>query len=116
VIRRRFNRIEILQNSKGEGVVDATEVKDMVRNYFQTLFTGEDSMIACATVHWGQFPNLTEEKHQMLAELFTIGDVFKALKAIALLKAPGPDDFHAYFFQRFWGLVGLWELQSVSQW
>ena len=44
---------------------------------------------------------------------FTKAEVIKALKAMHPSKAPGPDGFHAAFFQRYWHVVGEDVAQSV---
>jgi len=43
---------------------------------------------------------------QTLEAPFTPQDVLSALKEMSPCKAPGPDDFHAFFFQHYWHIVG----------
>ncbi|KAL5846753.1 hypothetical protein ACOSQ3_010277 [Xanthoceras sorbifolium] len=45
--------------------------------------------------------------NSMLEARFTAEEVRVALKQMAPLKTPGPDDLLALFYQRFWGIVGL---------
>ena len=37
----------------------------------------------------------------------------EALKTMLALKAPGPDGFHAYFFQQYWNLAGKHVCEAV---
>lgn len=92
----------MLQNGEGDWVADAEILKGVVRDHFQHLFTETDTG---EVVTWGHFPQLTADQLQALLEPFIAGDVHKALKAMAPLKSPGPDCFHAYFFQKYWALV-----------
>ena len=48
---------------------------------------------------------LTIEQKKELFESFTSQDVITTLKAMAALKYPGPDGYHAYFFQQYWMLA-----------
>jgi len=43
IIHRKFNHIEILQNDGDQWFIDSNEVRSMVRNFFQGLYTEEQT-------------------------------------------------------------------------
>uniref|UniRef100_A0A2N9G6K5 Reverse transcriptase domain-containing protein n=1 Tax=Fagus sylvatica TaxID=28930 RepID=A0A2N9G6K5_FAGSY len=51
-------------------------------------------------------PMVTAEMNRSLIKEFTSAEVFKALKQMAPLKAPGPDGLPPVFFQKYWHLIG----------
>jgi len=107
VIRQKFNLIEVLQNDDGEWVTDPDEVRSMVWNFFQGLYTEEQTQNV-AQEPWGvSFSRLTAEQQEGLATPFTSREVLAALKSMAALKAPGPNSYHAYFFKQYWAIAGI---------
>lgn len=78
----------------------------MVREFFLALYTAEQHQDADQELPWESFPTLMTEQIQELSQPFTTRSVFDAFKTMAALKAPGPDGYHAYFFQCYWALVG----------
>jgi len=98
IIRRWLNRIEAFQNPEGEWVTDTDLLKTMVRSYVETLYVELDLAADCTEIPWGLFPRLSADQVQDMLKPFTAGDVLRALKAMAPLKAPRPYGYHAYFF------------------
>ena len=113
ITRRRFNKIEALKNSKDEWCYDAAQVQGIVVDSFKKLFTdiiGGDSRTQALP---GMVPSSTEDKQQKLSADFSSHGVSTALRSMGSLKAPGPDGFHALFFQRNWNLVGEVVCQTI---
>lgn len=52
------------------------------------------------------FLKLTAEQQEGFSASFTSHEALTALKSMATLKAPGPDGYHAYFFQQYWTIAG----------
>ncbi|KAA3472035.1 reverse transcriptase [Gossypium australe] len=100
LVRRRRNKIEGIQNTLGTWITDPETLKQMTMEYFQKLFTPESDI--CLNHIRGAFPELTEQEKRDLRREFTIEDIRTALFQMHPNKAPGPDGFHALFFQRFW--------------
>ncbi|KAA3475771.1 reverse transcriptase like protein [Gossypium australe] len=87
----------------GAWITELKDLKNMVVDYFQKLFTPEREMRP-NTIRGG-FPELLEREKEALSRDFTIEDIRSALFQMHPNKAPGPDGFHALFFQRFWDTV-----------
>ncbi|KAA3472427.1 reverse transcriptase [Gossypium australe] len=75
----------------------------MAVDYFQKLFTPEREMSSHKIR--GGFSVLLEYEKGALSRDFTIEDIRSALFQMHPNKAPGPDGFHALFFQKFWKTV-----------
>ncbi|KAA3482794.1 Retrovirus-related Pol polyprotein LINE-1 [Gossypium australe] len=103
LVRRRRNKIEGLKNEMGAWITEPKDLKKMAVDYFQKLFTPEREMRP-NTIR-GDFPELLEHEKEALSRDFTIEDIRSALFQMHPNKAPGPDRFHALFFQRFWDTV-----------
>ena len=56
---------------------------------------------------------VTAEMNASLTSEFTALEVEVALKQMAPLKAPGPDDMPPLFYQSYWSLLGNDVTQSV---
>ena len=106
IVRRRINRIEALRDSDNFWQHDPEMIQGMVTDYFRQLFSEEANNLPGEPLRTMGFPPLSAHWSQDLARPFTPEDVRLALKGMHPFKAPGPDGFHAVFFQRFWHLVG----------
>ncbi|KAJ8431281.1 hypothetical protein Cgig2_007614 [Carnegiea gigantea] len=105
IIRHRFNCIEGLKNSEGDWCYDTSCVKQMVVGHFKNLFSEPMEVTNVRPTLSGAFPSLSTEQRSLLARNFSSAEVYKALKSMGPYKAPGPDGFHAIFFQRYWDIV-----------
>ncbi|KAA3481745.1 reverse transcriptase [Gossypium australe] len=76
-----------------------TATLQMTVDYFQKLFT-PDRVIYQNTIR-GDFPELPEPEKEAVNRAFTTEDIRTALFQMHPNKAPGPDGFHALFFQQF---------------
>ncbi|KAA3481886.1 reverse transcriptase [Gossypium australe] len=100
IVRRRRNKIEGVKNTTGTWVTDPEALKQMTMEYFQKLFTPEND--TCHNSIRSAFPKIMEQDIRDLSRDFTIEEIRTALFQMHPNKAPGPDGFHALFFQRFW--------------
>ena len=104
--RRRKKQIEGIENSDGRWLDTESGVAGAIECYFQDIFTSirppeEATQRVVASVE----DRITEEMSSTLGREFTAEEVRVALFEMGSLKAPGPDGFHAAFYQRNWATM-----------
>ncbi|CAM8892645.1 unnamed protein product [Rhodiola kirilowii] len=105
--RKKANTISRLQNEVGEWATDEKQMGDLIKSYFSNIFStskgqaGED--------HSHSFSNIqrrvTAEMSRKLCEPVTASEVQAAVFQMSPMKAPGPDGFHALFYQKYWHII-----------
>lgn len=110
IIRRKMNTIVGLQDLNGFWYWEQEALKQMVVSFFCDLFTND--RIPLAMNHsLTRFPPLDDSMADRMNIPFTNTEIFKAIHQMGPLKAPGPNGFHAIFYQRNWPTV----VRSVCQ-
>ncbi|XP_031124258.1 uncharacterized protein LOC116026974 [Ipomoea triloba] len=105
LIRNSRNSIVSLRDGTGEGIMEGNNLKDHVRNFYVHLFTTEGNAYPYHLLD-GSYPRLMPEEWREFNKEVSMVEVHNALTSMAPFKAPGPDGFHAAFYQRMWGVVG----------
>jgi hypothetical protein len=90
VWRARKNKIEWLRDDNGVFKTAPTDMQLMAVSYFKSLYT-RDPSVDCE--------RLIELTHTQLCKEFPNEEISDALFQIGSIKAPGPDDFPARFYQ-----------------
>lgn len=106
---RRNGRNEIvrLEDDRKVWHRNGRDVAAVVEGYFGSIFSSRNPSGAdLDCVIQPVVPALTSEINAKLVEVFTVAEVKRALFEMGSNKAPGPDGFHAAFFQRNWDIVG----------
>jgi exonuclease III len=103
--RRKKNKIEKLKKSDGSMTEDVQELKTLSRNFYIDLYTSEETT-GMEEVLAAVDPSVTPEMNARLLAPFDGAEIKTALFQMFPTKAPGPDGFPAYFFQRHWDLCG----------
>jgi len=101
IIRRRFNRVNALKDNDGEWCTDSQRIQQLILAHFKNLFSEDTDVSARIRARAVAFPRLHSSIVQELQSPFVKEEVLLALKAMYPHKAPGPDGFHAYFFQQY---------------
>lgn len=105
IVRRSRRKVEGLTNDQGTLVTNKDEIKDMMMHYFTNLFRKDENCDVTMAPRGG-FPILSQDvKNDILKDLNDV-DIRNAVMEMAPLKAPGPDGFHAIFYQKLWNIVG----------
>ncbi|CAL1388052.1 unnamed protein product [Linum trigynum] len=104
-IRRRKNRITALRDQTGVWIDEPQELADMVFEFYTNLYL-QDSSAYEDMMPKNAFPRLAQEDLLALLRPFTIMDIHKAIFEMKPFQAPGPDGFHAAFYQQAWNVVG----------
>lgn len=104
--RKRKNWFSALKDEAGTLVDTPLELDHMVLSYFKGIYVGQDSTIPHNALDVLGFPDITEDDRAMLERSPNKTEVWEAIKSMAPLKAPGPDGFHAAFYQHNWATVG----------
>ncbi|KAL5781686.1 hypothetical protein ACOSP7_006715 [Xanthoceras sorbifolium] len=105
--RKKKNQISSLLDSRGVRRESEQGMSSVVFDYFSDLFRS----IQPSSSDFSAASSFLERKvdAQMvgrLGEAFTRAEVRSAVFEMGPNKAPGPDGFHALFFQKFWNVVG----------
>ena len=97
--------IKALSNSLGVQVDDPTQLKAMVQEFYENLYTTEGVQdIEEVTNHVPS--KVTPEMNAILCAPYTREEVKVALFQMFPTKAPGPDGFPAHFYQRHSDICG----------
>ncbi|XP_057811420.1 uncharacterized protein LOC131025639 [Salvia miltiorrhiza] len=105
--RRQKNTIKCLRRSDGTEVRKEGEMADEIHAYFSTIFQSSLPELSCIdeiTNTCSTF--LGDSAKAELAAPFSEEEVRKAIFQMHAHKAPGPDGYPPFFFQKFWGEIG----------
>ena len=90
--RARKNKIKKLRKENGELTENREEMETMVVDYFNTLYTKDETVNPEQVMHLFE-PKITAGMNDDLCKPFTDEEIGDALFQIGPLKAPGPDGF-----------------------
>jgi len=79
IIRRRRNKIEMLQDQQGSWVPDRDELQALVRNFFIDIYTDDNPPYEPFLLPANRYPSLTAAELDRLARGFTSCEIKKAL-------------------------------------
>ena len=105
--RKAKKQIEGLEDSHGRWLTQQDGIAEVIETYFQDIFKSshpleENLSMVLDCVE----PCITPAMSEILSSRFSMEEVKAAMFEMGSLKAPGPDGFHAAFFQRNWAVVG----------
>ncbi|KAL9690018.1 hypothetical protein QQ045_010411 [Rhodiola kirilowii] len=105
--RRKSNLISKLQNKEGSWITQEEQMGELIKEYFTDIFSSskgpqqvdQDCTYSCVQ------QKVTTEMAGKLCEPVSEMEVQAAVFQMAPSKAPGPDGFHAMFYQKLWTLL-----------
>jgi hypothetical protein len=104
VWRARKNKIAKLKDENSIVQTVPTEMQRMAVSYFKSLYT-RDPSLNCDVINNLTPEQVTYDMNTHLCKDFSDEEIATALFQIGPIKAPGPDGFHARFYQRNWELL-----------
>lgn len=111
--RKRNNHIQRLRNGVSEWVDWNGGLQELVKEYFQQLFTEEYTHEE--GVLNGIVNSVSEQQNRELLRTVTVQEVKEAVFHMYLDKAPGPDGMTPTFFQKNWSVVGSEVVELVRK-
>jgi len=104
-MRRALNFIDSLKNENGVQQTDPSKLRHIVTNLFGNLFLSlglshMEEALGCIE------PRVSEAMNDWLCAPYTRREVEQALHQMHQHKVPCPDGMNAFFFQRFWHIMG----------
>jgi len=104
-MRRERNAIYQIQDDNGVLQTDPKAIGNVIVHYFSKLFKGAENLQLEPILQRLQ-PRVTEEMNAQLNLPYHKAEIEAALAQMNPHKAPRPDGFNAYFFQKHWDVVG----------
>nr|KYP77060.1 Transposon TX1 uncharacterized [Cajanus cajan] len=113
LVRRKRNKIHGLYLNDGTWNTDPDTLRRNAKEYFIELFT--NNIACCQTLFQVQrCPQLNEEAYYRLLSPVTYDEVKQVIVNMSPLKAPGLDGFQAFFYKKYWQIVGR-DLHNLVQ-
>ncbi|KAF7146373.1 hypothetical protein RHSIM_Rhsim04G0047200 [Rhododendron simsii] len=112
--RRQRNQLLRLKTGGGNWVQDEDGINDLIHNYFSGLFEcsgPRDFSEVLANVKCC----ISEDMNAKLIEQVSVEEIKKAAFQLGSLKAPGPNGYPGFFFQRYWDKVGEEVCKAVQR-
>lgn len=98
----------MLKDSENNWIEGSGLLKDMVQNYFFNLFHCNSNVTPACTGNG--FPQLNNtfslEDNLRLCATVSNMEIWNTVQCINPYKAPGPDGIQAFFYHKFWDIVG----------
>lgn len=98
----------MLKNSDNIWIEDYSLLKNMVHNYFCNLFQCYSNASHSSVSNSPTFSNCTfsqEDNNRLCAPISNM-EIWNTVQCINPYKAPGPDGIQAFFYHKFWEIVG----------
>ncbi|XP_026459745.1 uncharacterized protein LOC113360451 [Papaver somniferum] len=93
-MRRSNNTISELVNDSGDTVTDYDQIRDMVVNYYQAKFNGDNSVLEISLFDIER-DRIYAEESTFMDRLPTVEEIHEAVFDLGADSAPGPDGFAA---------------------
>lgn len=98
------NRITRVANEDGVWAEENGDIRDTFEKFFMDLYKSDGGR------DWGNAltglqPSITPEMNALLCSPFNNDEVKDAALHLGSLKAPGPDGFPGFFYNRFWHIL-----------
>jgi hypothetical protein len=102
-MRREKTQINKIRNSKGEITANTTEIQEIIRDYFESLYSNKfenlDEMDRFLDSY--NHPKWNQEDINHLNRSKTQKEIEAALKSLPKKKSPEPDGLTAEFYQTY---------------
>jgi glutamyl-tRNA reductase len=102
-MRRENTQISKIRNSKGEITTNTTDIQEIIRDYFESLYSKKfenlEEMDRFLKTY--NHTKLNQEDINHLNRSITQKEIEAAIKSLLKKKSPGPDGFTAEFYQTF---------------
>jgi hypothetical protein len=105
-MRREKSQISKIRNAKGEITTNTTEIQEIIRDYFESLYFNKfenlEEMVRFLETY---NPKLNQEDMNHLNRSITQKEIKAAIKSLPEKKSPGPDGFTVELHQTIKELV-----------
>ena len=114
--RHNVNNINCIQMDNGDWIREKDLIAQEVVNFFsQLLGSNSDSDYSGCAVLSGYVDSvISPEQSRFLSRDFSDEEIKDALFTLHPNKAPGPDGFNAYFFQKSWHIIGTDFISAIK--
>jgi hypothetical protein len=100
---REKTQISKIRNAKGEITINTTEIQEIIRDYFESLYSNKfenlEEMDRFLEIY--NYPKLNQNDINHLTRYITQKEIEAAIKILPKKKSPGPDGFTSEFYQMF---------------
>jgi hypothetical protein len=104
-MRRKKNLVKSLTKSDGQATENVHEMQAMTADFYKQLYTSE-GVQGMDQVLQHVPRKVTPAMNEILTAPYAADEVKNALFQMFPLKAPGPDGYPAFFFQKHWDICG----------
>jgi hypothetical protein len=100
-MRREKNQISKIRNAKGEITKNTTEIQEIIRDYFESLYSNKFENLEKMDrfLETYNHPKLSEEHINHLNRSTKQKEIEATIKSLPRQKSPGPDGFTAEFYE-----------------
>lgn len=112
--RRKANKINFMFNDDGDRAEEQEGMCEVVKNYFEKLFTEGVSEGELSTE--GSHKTVTREQYMNLVQEFSFEEFTATIKEMHSDKAAGPDGLNPGFFKSFWSVMGREVFECCRNW